>query len=61
MGKATKSAKRKGNRIIKALTSIYERRDNDKFKTMKGLVRAHGRAEELERQFSLLNLPKPKK
>lgn len=61
MGKAIKSQKRKGNRILKALTSIYERRDNDKFATMKGLVRAHGRAEELERQFRLLNLPKPKK
>lgn len=61
MGKAIKSQKRKGNRILKALTSIYERRDNDKFKTMMGLVRAHGRAEELERQFGLLTLPKPKK
>ena len=61
MGKAIKSQKRKGNRIIKQLTSIYQKRDNDKIITMKGLVRYHNRAEELERQFSLLNLPKPKK
>ena len=60
MGKSIKSHKRKGQRILKALKAIYEKRDNDKFITLKGLVRAHGRAEELERQFGLLDLKNKK-
>ena len=59
MGKVIKSQVRKSKRILKALTSIYAKRDNDKYKSIQAIDRAYHRAEELERQLGILN-PKNK-
>ena len=59
MGKPVKNQQRKANKLKKALNAIYQKRDNDKY-TMLSLVKAHSRAEELERQLGLIN-KNPKK
>lgn len=60
MGKPIKNQQRRLNKLLKALNTIYAKRDNDKY-TMISAVRAHDRANELERQISLIKNPGNKK